>query len=231
MDAEEQTVDAQRAECGHRERPDQRVGRRAGPAGQHHVETGARRAVQGLGDGQGVRHDRQRTQGRGLGDQCGEQVGRRSCGQRDRRVRLDEGERCARDRLLLPGGPGALRLETRLVARATALRRVDGAAVHTPQQTRLRELADVPADGHVGDAEALDQVGDADRTAGAHHRDDLVLALPGEHVNSIAHKPTNSHIDSARPGDDPVAPPVLERRGTIPTGRPSSGRDVALTHP
>ena len=53
----------------------------------------------------------------------------------------------------------------------------DGTAVHALQQTLVRQIGDVTADGHRGDAQFLGQCSDAHRTTGTQTAQNQMLAL------------------------------------------------------
>ena len=53
----------------------------------------------------------------------------------------------------------------------------DGATVHALQQTLVRQIGDVTADGHRGDAQFLGQCSDAHRTTGTQTAQNQMLAL------------------------------------------------------
>ena len=174
--AEDQRVDVQRAQRGDGDRAGQGVRGGAHPAGEDHREVVAGRVVQQLGHAGGVGDDGQ------VGDVAQlvrDRVGGGAGRDGDRGARVDHRRGGAGDRGLLHRVHLGLDLEARLV-RAPAADR-GGAAVDLADQPLLGQRLDVTAHRHVGDAEDVDQLGDARPTVAVDLVQDPLLTLTCKH--------------------------------------------------
>jgi hypothetical protein len=157
-------------------------------------------AAEDVGDGGGVRHDRQAVEVLALGEHARELERRGARADADRGAGHDEPGGRARDRVLLAGLQEGLLL--RLGLGLLVQERQACAAVHALDDALRLEGLDVAAHGHGRDAEVVGELGDAHGALPAQQVEDAVAAVGRErdvhHACSFEQIRPQSHTKANR---------------------------------
>ena len=188
VDADEDEVDVDGPQGCHRERADERVGRRPDAAGQDDRLVRAAGLVEHVADADRVGHDGQAGD---VGQPLRERERRRPGRDGDRHAGLDQRDGGVRDRVLLALLERRLQREARFEQGGVGDR--CRAAVDLLEKAALVEDLEVAPDRHVRDAELAHQVGDAHGAVLADAVEDQGLTLPGEHQAATA----PCHVDAS----------------------------------
>ncbi len=176
----EDEIEVECRQCCRGKRADQCIAGRANATGENRGDRVVGQSVEDLGDRRRVGDHREV---RDVEEMVGQLPGGGSGGEADGEAGLDQLGRRMGDRGLLVGLACLLGLEARFFGGEH--RHTSGATVDLGEQTVGIEEVEIAAHGHVGDLEQIDQFAHAHRAVSADHVENDLVALLGQHVDTL----------------------------------------------